>query len=218
MGERDTGLDPEAIRRISFYFEAVRAQYRAFESDLRFGASEVYLHEMPGGQYANLYQQAHSLGVGDRWHEVGRMYAAVNKLFGDIVKVTPSSKVVGDMALFLFSRGIRPEDVVNLEPGMTPFPESVMGMFRGELGWPTGGWTLTSPRRGIVCECASARSWASRSLAPWPSGPRPASAASEVDFCRFDRLACGDNRLHCAGAGIPEVSAGARRAYELFTT
>src|SRR4029079_5692338 len=100
-GDRDTGLDPEAIRKISFYFEAVRAQYRAFESDLRFGASEVYLHAMPGGQFTNLKEQARSLGLEARWHEVAKTYAEVNRLFGDIVKVTPSSKVVGDLALMM---------------------------------------------------------------------------------------------------------------------
>ncbi len=99
--DRDTGLDVEAIRRISFYFEAVRAKYVAFESDFRAGASEVYLHEMPGGQYTNLKEQARSLGLEARWHEVARMYADVNMMFGDIVKVTPSSKVVGDLALMM---------------------------------------------------------------------------------------------------------------------
>jgi pyruvate carboxylase len=95
---------------------------------------------MPGGQYTNLKEQAASMGVSHRWPEIARLYAQVNQLFGDIVKVTPSSKVVGDMALFLFSRGIRPEDVVNLEPGVTPYPESVIDMLGGRLGWPPGGW------------------------------------------------------------------------------
>jgi pyruvate carboxylase len=95
---------------------------------------------MPGGQYTNLREQAASMGVAHRWPEIARLYAEVNLLFGDIVKVTPSSKVVGDMALFLFTRGIHPEDVVNLEPGATPFPESVIDMFEGGLGWPAGGW------------------------------------------------------------------------------
>jgi pyruvate carboxylase len=100
----------------------------------------VYLHEMPGGQYTNLKEQAASMGVSHRWPEIARTYAEVNQLFGDIVKVTPSSKVVGDMALFLFSKGIKPADVVNLEPGATPFPESVIDMLSGGLGWPEGGW------------------------------------------------------------------------------
>ena len=95
---------------------------------------------MPGGQYTNLKEQAASMGVSHRWPEIARTYAEVNQLFGDIVKVTPSSKVVGDMALFLFSRGIRPADVVNLDPGATDFPESVLDMLGGGLGWPDGGF------------------------------------------------------------------------------
>ena len=97
---------------------------------------------MPGGQYTNLREQANSMGLGHRWREIARTYAEVNQLFGDIVKVTPSSKVVGDMALFLFSRGIKPADVVNLPPGDTPFPESVIDMLSGGLGWPEGGWPV----------------------------------------------------------------------------
>ena len=99
--DKDTGLDLDAIRTISNYWEQVRGQYAAFEPDVRSGASEVYLHEMPGGQYTNLKEQAESLGIGRRWHEVARAYADVNMAFGDIVKVTPSSKVVGDMALMM---------------------------------------------------------------------------------------------------------------------
>ncbi len=111
--ERDTGLDPEAIRRISFYWEAVRTQYAAFESDLRAGASEVYLHEMPGGQFTNLKEQARSLGLDSRWHEVAQAYSDANRLFGDIVKVTPSSKVVGDMALMMVAQGLAIADVLD---------------------------------------------------------------------------------------------------------
>jgi pyruvate carboxylase len=112
-GERNPGLDAKAIRQISFYWEAVRTQYRAFESDLKGGASEVYLHEMPGGQFTNLKEQARSLGLETRWHEVAQTYADVNQMFGDIVKVTPSSKVVGDMALAMVSAGITRADVEN---------------------------------------------------------------------------------------------------------
>ncbi len=137
--DRDTGLDAEAIRRISFYFEAVRAQYGAFESDLRAGASEVYLHEMPGGQFTNLKEQARSLGLEARWHEVAQAYADVNRLFGDIVKVTPSSKVVGDLALLMVASDLTAADVT--DPGKDiAFPESVVQMMRGDLGQPPGGW------------------------------------------------------------------------------
>jgi pyruvate carboxylase len=137
--ERDTGLDPVAIRKISFYFEAVRAKYLAFESDLRAGASEVYLHEMPGGQFTNLKEQARSLGLEARWHEVARAYADVNMMFGDIVKVTPSSKVVGDLALLMVASGLTPEDVMNPAKEIA-FPESVVQMMHGDLGQPPGGW------------------------------------------------------------------------------
>jgi pyruvate carboxylase len=137
---RDTGLDLPALNEFSDYWENVRAVYAPFDTAPRSGSAEVYLHEMPGGQYTNLKEQAASLGVSHRWPEIARTYAEVNQLFGDIVKVTPSSKVVGDMALFLFSRGIRPADVVNLAPGETPFPESVLDMLSGGLGWPEGGW------------------------------------------------------------------------------
>lgn len=137
---RDTGLELAALGELSDYWERVREFYSPFDVAPKTGSAEVYLHEMPGGQYTNLKEQAASMGVSHRWPEIARLYAEVNQLFGDIVKVTPSSKVVGDMALFLFSRGIRPEDVVNLEPGVTPFPDSVIDMFSGGLGWPPGGW------------------------------------------------------------------------------
>jgi pyruvate carboxylase len=137
--ERDPGLDPDAIRRISFYWEAVRQHYAAFESDLRAGASEVYLHEMPGGQFTNLKEQARALGLDTRWHEVAEAYAAANRLLGDIVKVTPSSKVVGDMALMMVAQGLTAEAV--LDPSREiAFPASVVEMLRGDLGQPPGGW------------------------------------------------------------------------------
>ncbi|SOC37784.1 pyruvate carboxylase [Rhizobium subbaraonis] len=137
--DRDPGLDPEWIRRISFYWEAVRHQYAAFESDLKGPASEVYLHEMPGGQFTNLKEQARSLGLETRWHEVAQAYADANRMFGDIVKVTPSSKVVGDMALMMVSQDLTVADVENPDKDVS-FPESVVSMLRGDLGQPPGGW------------------------------------------------------------------------------
>ncbi|WP_448954240.1 pyruvate carboxylase [Labrys neptuniae] len=137
--ERDPGLDPEAIRQISFYWEAVRTQYTAFESDLKAGASEVYLHEMPGGQFTNLKEQARSLGLETRWHEVAKAYRAANDLFGDIVKVTPSSKVVGDMALMMVAQGLTPAEVADPAREVA-FPASVVEMMHGDLGQPDGGW------------------------------------------------------------------------------
>ncbi|MDH0117116.1 pyruvate carboxylase [Rhizobium pusense] len=137
--ERDPGLDPEWIRRISFYWEAVRHQYAAFESDLKGPASEVYLHEMPGGQFTNLKEQARSLGLETRWHQVAQAYADANQVFGDIVKVTPSSKVVGDMALMMVSQDLTVAAVVSPDKEVS-FPESVVSMLRGDLGQPPGGW------------------------------------------------------------------------------
>ena len=137
--ERDTGLDPAETRRMSEYWEAVRFAYTPFESDIRAGASEVYLHEMPGGQYTNLREQARGLGVDHRWHEVAKAYADVNRLFGDIVKVTPTSKVVGDMALMMVTNNLTPEDVADPDKDIA-FPESVISLFRGDLGQPPGGW------------------------------------------------------------------------------
>lgn len=144
--ERDSGLDMEAIRQISFYWEAVRSQYLAFESDLKGPASEVYLHEMPGGQYTNLKEQARSLGLDTRWHEVARTYSDVNRMFGDIVKVTPSSKVVGDMALMMVSQDLGVEDVLNPSRDVA-FPESVVSLMKGELSQPPGGWPADIQKR-----------------------------------------------------------------------
>jgi pyruvate carboxylase len=139
-GPRDTDLDLAALNEFSDYWEQVRNIYAPFDTSPKSGTAEVYLHEMPGGQYTNLKEQAASMGLANRWHEIARTYAEVNQLFGDIVKVTPSSKVVGDMTMFLITRGIKPADVLNLEPGATPFPESVIDMLSGGLGQPVGGW------------------------------------------------------------------------------
>jgi pyruvate carboxylase len=137
---RDPGIDHAAVRSISMYWEQVRKNYLAFESDMRSGASEVYVHAMPGGQYTNLKEQARSVGLDDsRWPEVSQTYADVNEMFGNIVKVTPSSKVVGDMALLMVSSGLTREQV--LDPNFeVAFPESVVQMMRGDLGRPEGGW------------------------------------------------------------------------------
>ena len=147
--ERDPGLDPEWIRRISFYWEAVRHQYAAFESDLKGPASEVYLHEMPGGQFTNLKEQARSLGLETRWHQVAQAYADANQMFGDIVKVTPSSKVVGDMALMMVSQDLTVADVVSPDKEVS-FPESVVSMLKGDLGQPPSGWPIPPAALDVV--------------------------------------------------------------------
>ncbi|MFM2350155.1 MAG: hypothetical protein RIR04_1121, partial [Pseudomonadota bacterium] len=139
--DRDTGLDIAAIREISNYWEAVRGQYAAFESGLPAPASEVYLHEMPGGQFTNLKAQARSLGLEERWHEVAQAYADANQMFGDIVKVTPSSKVVGDMALMMVAQGLTRAQVE--DPAVdVAFPDSVADMLKGNIGLPHGGWPV----------------------------------------------------------------------------
>jgi pyruvate carboxylase len=140
--ERDPGLDFDSLNELSDYWEEVMAFYKPFDSAPRAGTAEVYEHEMPGGQYTNLREQAASMGLGHRWREIARTYAEVNQLFGDIVKVTPSSKVVGDMCMFLITRGIKASDVPNLKPGTIDFPESVIDMLAGGLGQPDGGWPV----------------------------------------------------------------------------
>ncbi len=181
---RDTGIDLAALNEFSDYWEKVRAFYAPFDIAPKTGSADVYLHEMPGGQYTNLKEQATSMGVAHRWPEIARLYASVNQLFGDIVKVTPSSKVVGDMALFLFSRGIQPEDVVNLEPGSTPFPESVLDMFNGGLGWPEGGWP--EPVWRAILGQKGFRKAKARYLAAKRSGrPAKPSKGTQADFQRL---------------------------------
>ena len=136
--DRDTGLGFDALQETARYWEGVRRQYKAFESD-QFPNADVYQHEMPGGQATNLQQQAKSLGLGDRWPDVCRTYAEVNRLFGDIVKVTPTSKVVGDLALSMLANGLTAADVADPAKDVS-FPESVVEFFEGKLGIPPGGF------------------------------------------------------------------------------
>ena len=138
---RDPGLDETALSDLARYWTAVREYYAPFDIGPRHGNADVYRHEIPGGQFTNLQQQAQGLGLGHRWPEVEAMYARVNQLFGDIVKVTPSSKVVGDMAMFLLVSGMTPEEVLALpDDHDVNFPDSVRDMLAGSLGTPPGGW------------------------------------------------------------------------------
>jgi pyruvate carboxylase len=139
--KRDTGIDLDALNQCADYWEVVRGFYTPFDTGPRSGSAEVYIHEMPGGQYTNLKEQAESMGLGHRWPEISRMYAEVNMAFGDIVKVTPSSKVVGDMAIFLVNHGMNMEQFSRLgaDHNLT-LPTSVIEMFSGSLGEPEGGW------------------------------------------------------------------------------
>lgn len=137
--ERDSGLTPGRIAPFSRYWEGVRRYYAPFEADIRAGTSDVYRHEMPGGQYTNLREQARSMGLDHRWNEVAQAYADANQLFGDIVKVTPSSKVVGDLALTMVANELTPAEIADPEKEIA-FPDSVVAMMRGELGYPADGF------------------------------------------------------------------------------
>jgi pyruvate carboxylase len=138
---RDTGLDLGALNECSDYWETVRTHYAPFDSGPRAGSARLYEHEIPGGQYTNLREQAAAMGIEHRWREVERTYAEVNQLFGDIVKVTPTSKVVGDMTLFLMAKEMKPGAVLKLDVhNSVSFPNSVVEMFSGVLGVPPDGW------------------------------------------------------------------------------
>ena len=162
---RDTGLDFDALLRLEEYWASVRELYYPFEEGTKSPTAEVYLHEMPGGQFTNLKQQARSLGLADRWREVADAYAVANKLFGDIVKVTPSSKVVGDMALFMVTNNLTAKDVLDPSRRLS-FPRSVVEMMQGLIGIPDGGW----PRKlqKVVLESAGVKPLSGRAGARLP--------------------------------------------------
>jgi pyruvate carboxylase len=145
---RDPGLDAEALQEAADYWQDVRRYYAPFESGQVAPQADVYRNEMPGGQYTNLYQQAQALGLEGRWHEVCRTYAEVNRLFGDIIKVTPTSKVVGDMALFMVGNNLTADDVEQGRRELS-FPESVVEFFEGKLGQPPGGFPAALQRRVV---------------------------------------------------------------------
>jgi pyruvate carboxylase len=167
--DRDTQLDPEALDQLSRYWGVVRESYYPFEEGLKAPGADVYQHEMPGGQYTNLRQQARTLGLDDRWQEVCAAYAAANQLVGDIVKVTPSSKVVGDLALFLVTNKLTAEDVMSA-PAPLAFPRSVVEMMQGYLGQPEGGWPKAFQERVLKSAHAT------------PIVGRPGAAIPAADF------------------------------------
>ena len=163
----DAGIDRESLRALSHYWEGVRKYYAPWESDIRAGTSDVYSHEMPGGQYTNLREQARAMGLETRWPEVSRCYAQVNRLFGDIVKVTPTSKVVGDMAIFMVTNDLSAEDVVDPAREIA-FPDAVVSLFKGELGFPPDGFPPELSRKVLRGE---------------PPAPyRPGDAIPDVDL------------------------------------
>jgi pyruvate carboxylase len=137
--ERANDFDMAKLNQFSNYWEDTRDMYYPFESGLKAGTAEVYQHEIPGGQYSNLRPQATALGLADRFDDVKKMYAEVNKMFGNLIKVTPSSKVVGDMAIFMVTNNLTPEEVMERGDEIS-FPESVINFFKGDLGQPTGGF------------------------------------------------------------------------------
>ncbi len=149
FGERDTQLDSDRLDAIAEYWRSAREFYTPFESVALAATADLYRHEMPGGQYTNLFEQARALGLADRWPEVCRIYAEVNQLFGDIVKVTPTSKSVGDMALFMLANGLSCEDVLNSDRDIA-FPVSVIDLISGGMGQPPGGFPVAVRKRVLL--------------------------------------------------------------------
>jgi pyruvate carboxylase len=181
---RDTGLDQRALDDVSRYWAEVRELYYPFEEGLKAPSPDVYQHEMPGGQYTNLRQQARNLGLERRWREICDAYAAANLLFGDIVKVTPSSKVVGDLALYMVTNDLKPDDLLQASRPLH-FPRSVVEMMQGLLGEPDGGWPPAFQE--TVLRSAHAK----------PIAGRPGAAMAPADFAKAGR------ELQTAGLADP---------------
>lgn len=137
--DRDTGIDLSGIQKLSDYWDTVRPVYSQFESDLKSGSAEIYKFEIPGGQYSNLKPQVESFGLGHRFNDVKHMYKKVNDMLGDIIKVTPSSKMVGDMAIFMVQNDLTPENILEKAKNMA-FPDSIVSYFKGMMGQPEGGF------------------------------------------------------------------------------
>jgi pyruvate carboxylase len=183
---RDPGIDPANFEKLSNYWEPVRAFYAPFESGLAAPAADVYEHEIPGGQYSNLRAQAEALGVGDGWDAVKRAYADVNRLFGDIPKVTPSSKVVGDMAIWMVKQGLDARSVTERAHELT-FPESVIDFMRGGLGRPPGGFP--EPLRTKILKGATiieGRPGASMPPYDWAGAKREMETLAGMEVARRD--------------------------------
>jgi len=139
--DRESSLDEDGLQLISNYWSAVRPVYETYESDLKSGTAEIYKYEIPGGQYSNLKPQVESLGLGDKFNDVKEMFIAVNEMLGDIVKVTPSSKAVGDMAIFMVQNGLTPENIYEKAKDID-FPDSIVSYFEGMMGQPEGGFPV----------------------------------------------------------------------------
>ena len=174
---RDPQLDTDALGECSLYWETVRTYYLPFDNAPKAGSARLYKHEIPGGQFTNLQQQAAAMGLAQRWRDVEQMYADVNQLLGDIVKVTPSSKVVGDLALFLLSKGMTCDEVRKLPSDHNVgFPDSVIDMMRGSLGEPPGGWPA-DVREILLCRNKPVHGRAGARLQPSDLGAAAKEAA-----------------------------------------
>ena len=137
--DRDTGLDLEELNEVSNYFKEVRKIYKKFESELKTPSVEIYKYEIPGGQYSNLLPQTKSVGLEHKFEEVKEAYRQANLLLGDIIKVTPSSKIVGDLAIFMVKNNLTPENILTEGENLS-FPDSVVEYFMGQIGQPDGGF------------------------------------------------------------------------------
>ena len=182
--DRDTGLDPDKLQKLSDYWADVRLRYAAFEAGIKNPSTDIYRYEMPGGQYTNLKSQVESLGLGHQFEEVKEMYKAVNDMLGDIVKVTPSSKMVGDLAIFMVQNGLTPDNIVEKGAALT-FPDSVVSYFKGMMGQPA--WGFPEDLQKVVLKGEA------------PITCRPGELLPPVDFEAVEkkmRAFMGDDRIN----------------------
>ena len=182
--DRDTGLDPDKLQKLSDYWADVRLRYAAFEAGIKNPSTDIYRYEMPGGQYTNLKSQVESLGLGHQFEDVKEMYKAVNDMLGDIVKVTPSSKMVGDLAIFMVQNGLTPDNIVEKGAALT-FPDSVVSYFKGMMGQPA--WGFPEDLQKVVLKGEA------------PITCRPGELLPPVDFEAVEkkmRAFMGDDRIN----------------------
>ena len=182
--DRDTGLDPDKLQKLSDYWADVRLRYAAFEAGIKNPSTDIYRYERPGGQYTNLKSQVESLGLGHQFEDVKEMYKAVNDMLGDIVKVTPSSKMVGDLAIFMVQNGLTPDNIVEKGAALT-FPDSVVSYFKGMMGQPA--WGFPEDLQKVVLKGEA------------PITCRPGELLPPVDFEAVEkkmRAFMGDDRIN----------------------
>ena len=178
------GLDPDKLQKLSDYWADVRLRYASFEAGIKNPSTDIYRYEMPGGQYTNLKSQVESLGLGHQFEDVKEMYKAVNDMLGDIVKVTPSSKMVGDLAIFMVQNGLTPDNIVEKGAALT-FPDSVVSYFKGMMGQPA--WGFPEDLQKVVLKGEA------------PITCRPGELLPPVDFEAVEkkmRVFMGDDRIN----------------------